>query len=136
MDALMIAPCGMNCALCYAYQRDKNHCDGCRSDNIPFEYCRRCMIKTCQIRMEHGWADCSPCDKHCQRLKQLDKRYRTKYGMSMLANLETIRIHGMDSFLQAQAEKWACADCGSLICVHRGLCLICQDKSQKQLPPK
>ncbi len=128
MDAALIAPCGMNCALCYAYQRDKNHCDGCRSDNIPSEYCRRCVIKNCKTRLENSWADCSLCEKPCQRLKQLDKRYRTKYGMSMLANLEVIRVQGMNVFLNEQAAKWTCPDCGSLICVHRGRCINCPSK--------
>lgn len=128
MDASLIAPCGMNCALCYAYQRDKNHCDGCRSDNIPFEYCRRCVIKNCKIRLENDWADCSPCERPCLRLKQLDKRYRTKYGMSMLANLKDIRNNGMNWFLKAQANTWTCKVCGGLICVHRARCMRCTDQ--------
>ena len=128
MDASLIAPCGMNCALCYAYQRNKKHCDGCRSDNIPFEYCRRCAIKSCKTRLENGWTDCSLCERPCQRLKQLDKRYRTKYGMSMLANLQNIRVEGMDSFLKGQADTWTCPDCGGLICVHRGRCMKCTDQ--------
>jgi len=31
--AELIAPCGMNCALCMAYQRQKNHFNGCNLDN-------------------------------------------------------------------------------------------------------
>ena len=128
MVASLKAPCGMNCALCYAYQRAKNHCDGCRSDNITFEYCRRCVIKSCKSRLENGWTDCSLCEHPCQRLKQLDKRYRTKYGMSMLANLQNIRVQGMDSFLKVQADTWTCPDCGGPICVHHVRCLKCSEK--------
>jgi hypothetical protein len=125
MDATLIAPCGMNCALCMAYQRDKKHCDGCRSDNIPFEYCVKCVIKNCDYIKENGWDDCSRCDKHCARIKQLDKRYRTKYGMSMLENLAFIRDNGMDAFIAQQKQRWTCPECGELICVHRGKCLKC-----------
>ena len=128
MDASLIVPCGMNCALCYAYQRIKNHCDGCRSDNIPFEYCRRCVIKSCKTRLENDRADCSPCERPCPRLKQLDKRYRTKYRMSMLANLKDIRNKGMDWFLKAQDDTWTCKVCGGFICVHRGRCMKCTDQ--------
>ncbi len=32
MDVQPIAPCGMNCATCLAYLRDKNTCCGCRGD--------------------------------------------------------------------------------------------------------
>ncbi len=128
MDASLIAPCGMNCALCMAYQRVKRHCDGCRSDNIPFEYCRQCAIRSCVRLAEKGWSDCSRCEKHCARIKQLDKRYRTKYGMSMLENLSYIRDNGMDAFLASQRERFACGTCAELICVHYGKCLKCSPK--------
>lgn len=125
MDASLIAPCGMNCALCMAYQRDKRHCGGCRSDNIPFEYCKKCVIKSCSRLAENDWNDCSACEKRCARIKQLDKRYRTKYDMSMLENLAYIRDNGMDAFLFAQTERWTCPECGSLICVHHHKCETC-----------
>ena len=38
----------------------------------------------------------------CRRLRQLDLRYRTKYGMSMLANLEAIRTFGIRKFVALQ----------------------------------
>lgn len=62
----------------------------------------------------------------CARLKQLDKRYRTKYGMSMLENLAAIRDQGMETFLAGQAIRWTCPSCGSLLCVHRRACLKCK----------
>ncbi len=125
MDAPLIAPCGINCALCLAFQREKNHCDGCRSDNIPFKSCKSCVIKNCEAQLHNGWSDCSPCEKPCARLKQLDKRYRTKYSTNVLENLAYIRDHGMDAFLDKQAAEWTCPDCGALICMHRGKCLKC-----------
>ncbi len=33
MKGSLIAPCGMNCGLCYAYLREKNKCPGCRLFN-------------------------------------------------------------------------------------------------------
>lgn len=126
MDVSLIAPCGMNCALCMAYQRETKHCSGCRSDNIPFESCRRCVIKNCNTLLQNGWPDCSPCDKPCARLKQLDKRYRTKYNMSMLDNLTFIRDYGMEAFLAQQTVRWECPTCGGLICVHHRKCPRCE----------
>lgn len=37
VEANLIAPCGMNCALCYAYQRHSKPCGGCREggSNLP-----------------------------------------------------------------------------------------------------
>jgi hypothetical protein len=37
----------------------------------------------------------------CARLTHLDKRYRTKYGMRMLGNLESIRKFGVRYFIRA-----------------------------------
>ena len=61
----------------------------------------------------------------CTRLKALDKRYRTKYHLSMITNLEFIKEYGMQAFLDQETPKWTCPECGSLICCHNGLCLNC-----------
>ncbi len=127
MDVSLIAPCGMNCALCLAYQRDKNHCPGCRDDSVrKSDYHARCVIKHCEKRLQNGWVNCSPCEKPCPRLKRLDKRYREKYGMSMLENLACIREGGMKTFLAQQTKRWTCPECKGLMCVHRGRCLVCE----------
>ena len=68
---------------------------------------------------------CFECEKTCARLKQLDKRYRTKYGMSMIDNLEFIRENGIDKFLRRQAKKYECPTCGGTVCVHNGRCYEC-----------
>ena len=125
MDASLIAPCGINCALCYAYQREKNHCSGCRSDNIPFDSCMRCVIKRCELRLQNGWNDCSPCEKPCTRLKQLNNRYREKYNTYLFENLADIRDKGMSAFLAKQTAQWTCPNCGRLLCMHHGKCLKC-----------
>ncbi len=121
----LIAPCGMNCALCMAYQREKNRCPGCRqSDELKPRSCVSCIIKNCDRLNEEGY--CISCEKlPCRRMKQLDKRYRTKYGMSMIENLEFIEKKGMDRFLEKEAVKWRCPGCGGLFSVHRDKCLSC-----------
>jgi hypothetical protein len=64
-------------------------------------------------------------DFPCKRLRALDKRYRSKYHMSMIENLTFIREHGTAAFLERQKEKWACGRCGHEVCCHNGLCLSC-----------
>ncbi len=117
----LIAPCGMDCAICMAYLREKNHCDGCYSAHCQCQ--RHCTIATCEQvkdRYHHS------CEKfHCRRLKQLDRRYRTKYGMSMLENLEAIKEHGIRAFVKSERERWTCRECGGVINVHRGKCSSC-----------
>ncbi|MBI2429199.1 MAG: DUF3795 domain-containing protein [Ignavibacteriales bacterium] len=123
----MIAPCGMNCGICLAHLREKNHCDGCNSlsKNKP-PYCERCIIKNCKELKESGSKYCFACNAFpCKRLRQLDKRYSTKYGMSMIENLLTIERSGIRSFVKQEAERWRCEKCGSTICVHRPECLVC-----------
>lgn len=124
----LIAPCGMNCAICLAYLRPRKKCPGCREDNPDkAKSCQSCIIRNCPVIMNNQSHFCNDCDEMpCRRLKQLDTRYRTKYGMSMIANLKEIKERGMDAFLSHQAEKYTCNTCGGLICVHRSRCLTCE----------
>ena len=127
----LIAPCGMNCRLCWGYVREKNTCPGCRmigkQDSKKSEYRIRCRIRNCEQIANGKIKYCSDtCDKFpCARLKQLDKRYRTKYGMSMIDNLNTINEFGIRHFIQNEKEKWLCPKCGEMICVHRPVCPPC-----------
>ena len=97
MKADLIAPCGMNCRLCYGYIRPKGKCLGCSApkESKP-KSCTNCKIVVCEKRTQNGWVTCASCDTPCRRLKELDKRYRTKYHMSMMDNLTFIRKHGME----------------------------------------
>lgn len=127
-DSSMIAPCGMNCGLCLGYQREKNKCGGCNgSDSNKPAYCVSCSIRNCEQIQKCDSKLCYECSKlPCARMKQLDKRYRTKYGMSMLENLAMIKNSGMDAFLENEKVKWTCKHCGGAVCVHRDFCLKCK----------
>ncbi|MDD3864682.1 MAG: DUF3795 domain-containing protein [Eubacteriales bacterium] len=128
----MIAPCGMNCSLCIAYlfrEKDLNkrgfhrkYCPGC----IPRgEHCTH-MGDRCKTMKEGLVRFCTDCPSFpCERLKSLDKRYRTKYHMSMIENLRAIEADGMEKFLEKEENKWRCSVCGGTICCHNGLCLDC-----------
>lgn len=126
-DINMIAPCGMNCALCLGYQRDKNRCMGCNSNDINMpKYCKTCVIKNCDKKKGKSPKQCYECETYpCRRLKQLDQRYRTKYNMSMIENLNNIKNIGIDKFVENEQIRWKCKKCGGLICVHRNKCLKC-----------
>jgi hypothetical protein len=127
MDISLIAPCGMNCALCLAYQRDQDHCPGCRDDSVPKPKIRlRCVIKNCEKRLQNGWLNCSRCERPCARLKQLDARYRAQHDVSLLENLACIRDNGIKTFLAQQSRQYTCRTCGGAICVHHGKCMQCE----------
>ena len=128
LSAIHIAPCGMNCALCIAYLRNQKKCPGCHGEDAQKPYhCVNCSIRNCQGMLENEVSFCSGCLKFpCRRIKQLDKRYREKYHMSMIENLHQIKEEGMDAFLQGQISKWICPGCGGFVCVHRGRCIACE----------
>ncbi len=123
----LIAPCGMNCGICMAYLREKNKCPGCRGSDInKSASCVRCKIKNCGIFQKGNAKYCFKCnDFPCDRLKHLDKRYRTKYSMSMVENLENIKKYGIRKFVSNEKTRWACSECNGTINVHRKCCSVC-----------
>jgi hypothetical protein len=133
MKEELIAPCGMNCGICISYLAMKNELN---KKGLKRVYCEGCLPRgknclhmgdRCQALGKGIVRFCYECkDFPCKRLKALDKRYRTKYRMSMIENLIAIREHGLESFLKKEAVKWICPDCGNTICCHIGLCLNCQ----------
>jgi len=127
MENPLIAPCGMNCGICLAYLRDKNNCNGCWSSNgHKSKSVSQCIIKNCELLQKTDSKFCYECSKFpCKRLKQLDKRYRLKYNMSMIENLQFIERFGVNVFLQNESIRWKCETCGGNICVHRKYCLKC-----------
>ncbi len=126
MNNTSIAPCGVICDLCVGFQRTKNKCVGCNSiGNKPY-HCTVCSIKACPEKNGDEQLLCNECSKFpCRRIKNLDKRYTTKYGESPIINLKTIKEKDLEYFIQTESEKWKCNDCGHLLCVHRSTCLNC-----------
>jgi len=126
-DRSMIAPCGMNCGTCSGYLREKNRCCGCWPDSgSKPAYCTTCRIKNCELLKKTDSKFCYECEKFpCQRLKQLDKRYRTRYRVSFLENLRSIKEIGISDYLLNEAQRWTCPGCGSVVSVHKDYCLKC-----------
>jgi hypothetical protein len=131
-DSVLIAPCGMNCALCASYIAQKNdlktkgirmpYCAGCRPRNKQCSFIK----KRCSKLLTGEVVFCYECaDFPCNNLKAIDARYSSRYRMSMVENLHFINVQGMEKFLKMQQEKWKCPTCGGLICCHNGLCFNC-----------
>lgn len=127
----LVAPCGMNCALCKAYLAYTHAVPRVRG---KVTYCAGCLprakncylIRGCKKLSKHQIRSCTECDTiPCEKLAHLDKRYREHYGMSMVENLKELIEKGMDEFLKSQAEKYRCPDCGDVICVHDSKCYSC-----------
>ena len=123
-----IAPCGINCGVCYAFLRDKNKCPGCQAeDKKKPNHCSVCSIKNCEQLALTTSRFCFDCPTYpCKRLKQLDKRYSTKYNTRILDNQMQIKNLGLEGFVELEKVKWKCGECGNTICMHRGYCLACE----------
>jgi hypothetical protein len=129
IDPVLIAPCGMNCALCAGYLALKNdfrakgirtvNCSGCRPRN------KKCAFLKghCSELSKGDVTFCFECASFpCDRLRKIDKRYRSRCRMSMIENLNFIKENGMEKFLDNQEKTWKCQNCGELISCHNGLC--------------
>lgn len=129
MNSTSIAPCGVICDLCYGFQREKNKCAGClNTGNKPY-HCTACSIKTCHEKKGNEELLCHECPKFpCRRIRDLDKRYTSKYGESPVRNLTKIKNMGLIQFIAIEEESWKCIKCGQLLCVHREVCLACGNK--------
>ena len=123
----LIAPCGMNCGICMAFLREKNRCPCCRGpDSGKAVTVIRCKIKTCKNFQKDDVKFCFECEEFpCNNLKHLDKRYRTKYNMSMVENLKELKDKGKEKFLENQENKYKCPKCGNIISVHNRKCYSC-----------
>lgn len=131
LPTVLIAPCGMNCRLCWGFTRKQNSCPGClvddRDETKKSKSRHTCTIRNCDQLASFDSVRCSSrCERFpCKRMRQLDKRYRSRYGMSMIANLQMIEESGIRDFIRGEKLKWNCPACGALICVHKRQCIEC-----------
>ena len=122
---ILLAPCGMNCAVCYAYLRKKKPCHGCRGgEGSQPDHCRKCSRRDCADKRRIDFCfECSsfPCDS----IKRLDKTYRQRYQVSLVENGILIQTVGAKCFMLKEKEKWTCPRCGGVICIHDRICSEC-----------
>ncbi len=67
----------------------------------------------------------------CKNLDRLDRRYRTRYGMSMVENLKETQTKGVENFLKTQEDKYKCPACGDVVSVHDRKCYTCGQAATK-----
>lgn len=128
----LIAPCGMDCGVCSAYLAYSHHiprkrgaithCAGCRLRQKKCAYLKGHCARLANEEVEY----CFECpDYPCERLKHIDLRYRTNYGMSFLGNLELVRTEGVQALVKLQQARFGCPRCGELRSVHSQKCFAC-----------
>jgi hypothetical protein len=130
----LVAPCGMNCAICSRYlsylnNLKRSQCAGCRPGN---KTCSYLFAKCSGINgARQGNANarfCFDCDQYpCRQINRMDDRYRSNYGMSVKDNLERINRIGVVKFAQEQYEEYRCSTCGGVISIHNRKCFKCDE---------
>ena len=129
MDSLTLAPCGVVCDLCIAYQRTKNRCAGCDKEGYKPKHCTICSIKYCREKLDPENV-CLECVKYpCRRLKDLEKRYSKRYGESPTENMQLFLSKGLVKFTEEIYKKWTCKECGTLLSAHSDKCLSCNARN-------
>lgn len=131
IPAELIAPCGMNCALCSRYlsflnNLTRSQCVGCRPGKKKCAY----IFKKCTgiNHTSKGNASfCYECAQYpCKQITRMDIRYKKNYKMSVIDNLEYIKKMGIEKFIKQQYEKYHCPVCGGLISIHNRKCFKCE----------
>lgn len=125
MSVTMLAPCGMNCHVCYVHLKKKKPCLGCHGqDESKPQHCRKCKIKECATNQ--GVDFCSSCPSFpCAIIKRLDKSYKQRYRVSLVDNAIRLKTVGAKQYLLEEKERWTCAYCGGVISLHDCVCSEC-----------
>ena len=128
----LIAPCGMNCAICsrylsYVHKLKRSQCVGCRPGNKRCSYLfEKCSGLNASQEGNATARFCFECEQYpCKQMNRMDARYRSNYAMSVKENLERVRAIGIAEFTNEQYEKHRCSKCGDLISIHNRKCFKC-----------
>ena len=135
MKTELIAPCGMNCQICIGFfgytmsgNKRKTKCIGCKLTGKSCAHLKKYCRKLTKDEIEY----CYQCnDFPCKQLQKIDDKYRERFDMSMIENLEYIKKNGMEKFLQKQEDKYKCPKCGGVVCVHNSNCYSCTTPNKK-----
>jgi rubrerythrin len=130
--------CGLYCDACLAMRQnkagkldelaarfnttpDKVVCHGCKTD-VNLSYCMNCEMKKCC--RDKGYESCAECpDMPCEHILRFhDEKPHRKV---IIGNLLRIREIGLPEFLNEQAKRWACPNCGYTISWYDEKCPSC-----------
>ena len=132
INEALIAPCGMNCAICSNYlafvnNLNKSQCAGCRTSNKKCTYLfEKCSGMNHSLEGNAKASFCFECEQYpCKDLKRMDRRYRENYGISVIENLGRIQNNGLTAFVAEQYHEHSCSTCGAMVSIHNKKCFAC-----------
>ena len=126
----LLAPCGMNCMVCYVHLKKNNPCNGCLGDDKHKpERCKACKIKTCAT--SKGKIHCYECNElPCKAINSMEKSYNKRYATSLIENSKYAEKHGISDFLIVEKSKWTCPKCNGVMSLHDGVCSECNEQHE------
>ena len=84
------------------------------------------LKKYCRALIKKEIEYCYQCnDFPCKQLQKLDNKFRKRFDMSMIDNLEIIKEYGKKKLLHKQEEKYKYLKYGGVICLHNSKCYYC-----------
>lgn len=127
IDVQMLAPCGINCVVCYKHvgiKKNAKPCEGClKGDLGKPAHCHTCKIELCA--QDKGLAHCFACEAFpCKLVKNMERSYTKRYHVSLIENSRAAKEKGIPAFLEEGREKWMCG-CGGAFSLHDGVCSEC-----------
>lgn len=107
-------------------------CDGCKTDTL-FAGCSKCPVQKCareKITIDQTCLDCEdyPCKLHKMMhfVRKLLRFYTKLPHLNILPkNVETIRVKGLEYWLEEQKKVWECPDCHTSFSWYQEKCSTC-----------
>jgi len=118
MEFVLDGYCGLYCGACPVLLKTRAGdepapCYGCKSNYISQHHCATCDIKACA--RQKGYAFCHECAElnTCERMHTFMAAPEWPYHQSVLKNLECVERDGLQPWLEEQAKRWRCPQCGA-----------------------
>lgn len=122
-----LAPCGVNCFVCYVHLKKVKPCNGCLGDdnNKPLR-CKSCKIKNCAA--DKGYTRCYECSTYpCADIKRLEKSYLQRYRVDLRKICEIANTQSISALMKSEMAKWTCRKCDGVINQHDKICSECNE---------
>jgi hypothetical protein len=106
--------CGLYCAACGTLD-----CGGCGSDYVD-GYSLKCKFRNCTREKKVEF--CSECEEYPCRELETFMHDEWPHHRSAKANLEFIKAHGKQKWLEEQKKLWTCTNCNRRIFWYQNAC--------------
>jgi len=151
----LVGRCGLYCGACIIYRAYKDSAElqqriaeleGRKPEDIRCEGCQKALSegwnvedqpwgKNCKIVQcleARGLRFCYECDSYpkCDRFLEIANSCQKK-GENLIENLSRIQSGQVEEWLEEEARRWKCKECGKPITMHLEECHWCGARSRQ-----